>query len=178
MDKQIIRLTESDLHNIVRNSVNRILKEGDDEQKLSMEGTFINVDEVREDFMQEVYRVLDADPTNDRANQIIDAFDNLPTITIQKPTDKVEPRFREIKNLNIENYIHNIVKESVNRILSEGIDPWEDAVYKHHTRERLPKGWERIDREDDEPIYRDPDFNEYVKDEYGNFRRIENDLDF
>ena len=70
--------------------------------------------------------------------------------------------------------LHRIVKESVNRILRESIDPWEDAVYKHYTRERLPKGWERIDREDDEPIYRDPDFNEYVKDEYGNFRLIEN----
>ena len=57
------------------------------EQKSSMEGTFVNVDEVREDFMQEVYRVLDADTTNDRANQIIDAFDNLPTIAIQKPTN-------------------------------------------------------------------------------------------
>ncbi len=71
-----------------------------------------------------------------------------------------------------ESDLHRIVKESVYRILRESIDPWEDAVYKYHTRERLPKGWERIDREDDEPIYRDPDFNEYVKDEYGNFRPI------
>jgi len=125
--KKLIRLTESDLHNIVRKSVNRILKEGDEEWK--------------------------------------------------SPLDKVRKN-KELKNLNMENYIHNIVKESVSRILREGIDPWEDAVYKHHTRESLPKGWERIDREDDEPIYRDQDFNEYVKDEYGHFRRIENDLDF
>ena len=48
------------------------------------DGTFVNVDDVREDFVQEVYRVLDADSTNDRANQIIDAFDNLPTVTIEK----------------------------------------------------------------------------------------------
>ena len=48
------------------------------EQTYLIEGTFVNVDEVREDFMQEVYRVLDGDPTNDRANQIIDAFDRLP----------------------------------------------------------------------------------------------------
>ncbi len=52
------------------------------EQKLN--GTFVNVDDIREDFIDEVYRVLDADPTNDRANQIIDAFDNLPTITIKQ----------------------------------------------------------------------------------------------
>ena len=52
-------------------------------QEPLIEGTFVNVDEVRENFMREVYRVLDADPTNDRANQIIYAFDHLPTITIQ-----------------------------------------------------------------------------------------------
>lgn len=60
------------------------------EQKFA-EGTFVNVDDVREDFIQEVYRVLDADSTNDRANQIIDAFDNLPTVTIEK--QGVQPRY-------------------------------------------------------------------------------------
>ena len=59
-----------------------------------LDGTFVNVDDVREDFIQEVYRVLDADSTNDRANQIIDAFDTLPTVTIEKqgekPTDKIQ----------------------------------------------------------------------------------------
>lgn len=58
-----------------------------------IEETFVNINEVREDFIQEVYRVLNADPTNDRANQIIDAFDHLPTIIIQNPIDKVEPKF-------------------------------------------------------------------------------------
>lgn len=53
------------------------------EQKFA-DGTFVNMDDVREDFVQEVYRVLYADSTNDRANQIIDAFDNLPTVTIEK----------------------------------------------------------------------------------------------
>ena len=49
-----------------------------------VEGTFVNVDDVRDDFMSEVYRVLDTDTTNDRANQIIQAFDSLPTVTIKK----------------------------------------------------------------------------------------------
>lgn len=40
----------------------------------------IDFDVVRDDFAQDVYRILDADPTNDRANQIIDAFDRLPTV--------------------------------------------------------------------------------------------------
>ena len=41
----------------------------------------VDVDAVREDFITEVYRVLDADPTNDRANAIINAFDSLPTVS-------------------------------------------------------------------------------------------------
>ena len=41
----------------------------------------IDADAVRIDFITEVYRVLDADPTNDRANAIINAFDSLPTVS-------------------------------------------------------------------------------------------------
>lgn len=67
--------------------------EKQDKKNPIIEGTFVNVDEVREDFMREVYRVLNDDPNNDRANQIIDAFDHLPTIIIQNPIDKVEPKF-------------------------------------------------------------------------------------
>ena len=43
----------------------------------------IDCDAVRDNFIAEVYRVLDADPTNDRANAIIDAFDSLPTVPQQ-----------------------------------------------------------------------------------------------
>ena len=45
----------------------------------------VDIDAVREVFITEVYRVLDADPTNDRANAIIDAFDSLPTIYQEQP---------------------------------------------------------------------------------------------
>ena len=45
----------------------------------------VDVDAVREDFITEVYRVLDADPTNDRANAIINAFDSLPTVSQEQP---------------------------------------------------------------------------------------------
>ena len=57
------------------------------EMQKPADGTFVDIDDVREDFMAEVYRVLDADPTNDRANQIIDAFDSLPITSIQKPAE-------------------------------------------------------------------------------------------
>lgn len=43
-----------------------------------LSGTLVNVDEVREDFMNTVYSTLSDDPTNDRANSIINAFDSLP----------------------------------------------------------------------------------------------------
>lgn len=71
--------------------------EAQGEQQLN--GTFIDADDVREEFMQEVYRILDADATNDRANQIIDAFDNLPSVVysnqgLQTPADKVGPEFK------------------------------------------------------------------------------------
>lgn len=85
------------------------------EQKPVIEGTFVNVDEVREGFMQEVYGALYADPTNDRANQIIDAFDHLPTITIQKPADKVKPKFKH------GDIIHKIGENTIYPIKIEGI---------------------------------------------------------
>ena len=47
--------------------------------------SLVDVDAVREDFITNVYRVLDADPTNDRANAIIDAFDSLPTVCREQP---------------------------------------------------------------------------------------------
>ena len=50
-------------------------------------GSLVDVDAVREDFIKEVYRVLDADPTNDRANAIIDAFDSLPIVSKQPEVD-------------------------------------------------------------------------------------------
>ena len=47
-----------------------------------LQGNIVNVDEVRDDFVNEVYNILDADTTTDRANLIIDAFDSLPTVSI------------------------------------------------------------------------------------------------
>lgn len=49
-----------------------------------LSGTLINVDEVRDDFMNTVYNVLSDDPTNDREDNIINAFDLLPTVKIEK----------------------------------------------------------------------------------------------
>lgn len=50
----------------------------------------VDADAVREDFITQVYRVLDTDPTNDRANAIIDAFDSLPTVSQVQPEVDLE----------------------------------------------------------------------------------------
>lgn len=60
------------------------------QEKPECSSSLVDVDAVREDFMAEVYRVLDADPTNDRANAIIDAFDSLPTISQEQPEVNLE----------------------------------------------------------------------------------------
>ena len=69
------------------------------EQK-NIEGTFINVDEVRENFVKEIYRVLANDTTNDRANDIIYYFDSLPTIYFDTnkplpPDDLIEESYQQ-----------------------------------------------------------------------------------
>lgn len=53
------------------------------QEQPGVSSNLIDCDTVRDDFIAEVYRVLDADPTNDRANAIIDAFDSLPTVPQQ-----------------------------------------------------------------------------------------------
>lgn len=50
------------------------------QEQPELSNNLVDADAVREDFITEVYRVLDADTTNDRANAIIDAFDSLPTV--------------------------------------------------------------------------------------------------
>lgn len=42
-------------------------------------------DAYREKFMEIVYGILSGDETNDRANQIIDAFDNAPQVEVKEP---------------------------------------------------------------------------------------------
>ena len=48
----------------------------------SSEKEYINLYECRDDFYATVLDILSEDSTNDRANQIIDAFDYLPTADV------------------------------------------------------------------------------------------------
>lgn len=76
-------------------------KEGDSLQQEQPEpsNNLVDVDAVREDFITEVYRVLDADSTNDRANAIIDAFDSLPTVSQEQTEVDLE---KEVENFCLE----------------------------------------------------------------------------
>ena len=96
-----------------------------------------------------------------------------------------------------EETLRKMIRESVRKILRESADPlsqdyrWEDdpreddddavydpyaeALYRKETAERLPDGWERIKNDDyyGGYIYRDPDYNEYERDQYGKFWPLE-----
>lgn len=55
------------------------------QEQPEISNSLVDVDAVREDFMAKVYHILDADPTNDRANAIISVFDSLPTVCQEQP---------------------------------------------------------------------------------------------
>lgn len=64
------------------------------QEQSEFSSNLVDIDAVREDFMTEVYRVLDADSTNDRANAIIYAFDSLPTVCQEQPEVDLEKEVR------------------------------------------------------------------------------------
>lgn len=69
--------------------INNAIKHANKQEQPECSGSLVDVDAVREDFMTEVYRVLASDPTNDRANAIINAFDSLPTVSQRPNVDLV-----------------------------------------------------------------------------------------
>jgi hypothetical protein len=74
--------------------------------------------------------------------------------------------------------LHRIVKESVKKIIKESEedsvhDYWREAEDNYLMQEKLPRGWEKR-KCDDGYIYIDGDYNEFYKDEYGNFKPLDN----
>ena len=95
--KQIIRLTEGDLHRIVKTSVNRILRE--EEWKSPLE----KAREKRNNF-DDVKKIdLPEKPKKKKKNK--------------KPTLGDSPEFDKLKGLKFENRLNKIVKESINKAL-------------------------------------------------------------
>ena len=149
MNKKLIRLTESDLHRIVKESVKNVLREDFDSAD-SQQMLWLKSKQILKKYFGK--------------NPNINIQDDDDTLYIEETNPMGGANGISIKwGYSSSDMID--MRESVH-------DYWEDAVYKYATREKLPKGWERIERENDEPIYRDPDYNEYVKDEYGKFKPI------
>ena len=71
-----------------------------------------------------------------------------------------------------EGKLNSIISKTLRNVLRENAyDYYADAEDRYMMRERLPKGWEKHETEDG-VIYTDPDYNVYVKDEYGNFEPL------
>lgn len=49
---------------------------------MKMPEIYVDTGEYRDEFYQDVLTILSADDTNDRANEIIDVFDNLPAADV------------------------------------------------------------------------------------------------
>ena len=77
------------------------------QEQTESSNNLVDVDAVREDFITEVYRILDADPTNDRANAIIYAFDSLPTITQEQQEVNIEKEIVEhVEGMPMSEFTH------------------------------------------------------------------------
>ena len=76
-----------------------------------------------------------------------------------------------------ESDLHRIVKESVDKILSES-DYWREAEDNYLMQEKLPRGWEKRKCDDvfGGYIYIDGDYNEFYKDEYGHLQPLNNEF--
>jgi len=63
-------------------------------------------DTYRDEFMAIVYALLHSDGTNDRANQIIDAFDNAPAIDAEPIPSRAPLSLEELREMDGEPYWH------------------------------------------------------------------------
>lgn len=181
INKKLIRLTEQDLHRIVKASVKRIVKENlyrNKNGKLIWEPAEETKYSIGPEGPNGWPNLLNKDDRSETGYQIY-GWEEL-------PDDKRRYSVWNSIARNSEDFIpeqkmHRIVKESVKKIIKESEedsvhDYWREAEDNYLMREKLPRGWERIEREDDEPIYRDPNFNEYVKNEYGRFVPLNNEF--
>lgn len=97
--------------------------------------------------------------------------------------DECDNNVVRLNESQLKKVIANGVKRVINEMFVVPMNQRGDIEYpsdeEHRPNEwfephnnRVPQGWEMMNREDDEPLYRDEDYNEYVKDEYGRFRPV------
>ena len=184
MNKKQIRLTESDLKQIVKESVNKILKESEGLNAMPYLNTNefdrgFNPSQDKNDEINASWEAIDQeygtpdidfnDPYRSDANKLVYRDNGMtngiyPLDDLSNPNvidddnyrsfwsynDKISPKYfrkNESKNMNkrlirlTESDLHRIVKESVNRILSEEVDtgqvtPAHERNMMHHTSPR------------------------------------------
>ena len=115
--KRRIRLTESELHNIIKKSVSRILREGENEKedwKSPLDKTKENKFKVKGKMDVSGYRKKNLHGKI-RKDTIGDNID--------------DETMKKLKKLHSENYIRKAVRESVNRVLKEGVFGSEPPYY-------------------------------------------------
>ena len=96
------------------------------QEQPELSNNLVDIDAVREDFMTEVYRVLDADSTTDRANAIIDAFDSLPTVSQEQR--KVDLDFQTFaKEMD---KVFSLPKEKTTNTKEDPLN-WEYSIAHH-----------------------------------------------
>lgn len=189
MNKKLIRLTESDLHKIVKESAKRIMKEvalkGKSGKTYSLHGTdpesWAVMSRVRgkngyfPNTPQHYHACRDEDnwiELDDKAHPNLRSRNNANRINAMM--NRIDDKSKDIMAAN-ESKLSRIVKESVDKILSES-DYWREAEDNYLMQEKLPRGWEKRKCDDvfGGYIYIDGDYNEFYKDEYGHLQPLDN----
>lgn len=113
--KKVIKLTESDLHGIIKKSVNKILKEAED----------FDADGLRDSLMAyiknpvDINKDVDYDPSDEEIANAIGDFDFDTDFSDLMGGQYCESRRIRGRKLT-EGRLRRIVKESVNKVLREG----------------------------------------------------------
>ena len=188
MAKKIVRLTESGLHRLISESVKKAISNRKHNINESYTGNYRGVDGVKH-----IWHGEWADPEVEYDGKLVNYWD----------IDEYMQDMADSNGINIEDTealnqfcIDN--EDAVKQYIIDNGQPIDDGLNEmkvpmnrygdieypsdeeHRPGEwfdphnnRVPQGWEMMNREDDEPLYRDEDYNEYVKYEYGHFRPVE-----
>lgn len=161
--KKVIRLTESDLHDIIKKSVNKILKEAED----------FDADGLRDSLMAyiknpvDINKDVDYDPSDD---EVMCALDDLDLDT--DFSDLMGGQYDESRRIRgcklTEGRLRSIVKESIKKVLKEGEF---DYVPSANDFEDLEDNDFSLDKYDDYYNYNNPGdyepwMDEPIDDEY------------
>jgi hypothetical protein len=171
MNKKLIRLTESDLHKIVKESVNRIINEiGNTDKGQDALGQVRGRADKRS-------KLLGGAIGNKYRKISRDAQDKAYSQGKKHGFDIYDPNGAYDKGIS-KGY-EKALKESDNWEDNEStIDYWRQAEDNYLMQEKLPRGWEKHKCDDvfGGFIYTDGDYNEYYKDQYGRFQPLDNEF--